>query len=196
MIIPLMAIPPYDTQVSECIDKLERQTAVNEVIVSQQKPAKLINKNRLLNRGLKKAVGNIIWHCDADFLATDDTLLERMEQKLESGCEAVYPMFHSAVYDAPKIADGGLFTYKEHLERYGPLDETLLGIGYVTFPLLNWVMCNLKWYCGTEFMVELNTKPFVKRSKKGHLKTRHQLRSLFQKVKKELEEIKAWPRKS
>ena len=73
VIIPYMAIPPYNDQVVECLKSLTNQTEKNvEVIVSEQEVERFININKLLNEGFEKAIGEILWVCGADFLLPEN----------------------------------------------------------------------------------------------------------------------------
>lgn len=192
VIVPLMAIPPYDSQVVDFLKSIEQQTATHEVILVEQEPGRYIDKNKLLNEGLSKARGNIIWHCDADFLLPDKTLLQRMQNKLKD-VDVIYPMFWSKPYNGYKIADGAPFMKRDVLKRYGRLDESLRGIGYVTFPFLLWCLTNTEVYCSPEFKITINDKPFVKRGGKGHVHTMKKLKPLADKLKKQLREMGLWP---
>jgi glycosyltransferase involved in cell wall biosynthesis len=108
VIIPLMPIMPYTEQIETTLRGLERQTADTEVIVCEQPVERWINKGKLLNEGFAKSTGDIIFHCDADIIFKDETVLERMEKKLEE-CDVVYPMFFSPFRKCLKIADGHPF---------------------------------------------------------------------------------------
>ena len=194
IIIPLMSVEPYKTQVHDCWRSLQRQTIESETIITVQPVEKYIRKNKILNGGLKQATGNIIFHCDADYLFPDKTFIERMVKKL-SDCDVIYPMFYSDVYGEYKIADGGFFGRKEVLEEYGPLDESLIGIGHVTFPLLKWCLDNKKVYCSQDYLIELNKTPFVKRVKKRHEKTSgtKEMKKLVKETITILQGMGAWP---
>lgn len=154
------------------------QSAKPEIIVSQQPIEPKINKNRLLNEGFKKAKGDIIFHCDADFQLKDNKLLENAEKRLK---ETTYPVFRSSIDFKYKIADGGAFVRREVLERHGPLDESLTGIGYVTFPFLLWCIEN------TDFNIHRNFEIIhgcaTVRRRVDH-ETKNRLKPVYDKVRK------------
>lgn len=193
-IIPLMSVEPYNSQVRDCWKSLQQQTVKPETVITLQPVENYIRKNKILNDGLKQANGNIIFHCDADYLFPDKTLIERMIEKLNE-CDVIYPMFYSDVYKDYKIADGGFFGSKEILKEHGPLDESLIGIGYVTFPLLKWCLDNKKVHCSQDYVIELNKNPFVKRVGKRYEKTSGttKMRKLVKDTKQRLQEMGAWP---
>lgn len=161
VIIPLMRVEPYATQINVCLESLKEQTIKHEVIVEEQELQEYIEKNRLLNQGVEKAKGDIIWFCDADYLLPDCDLLKRMEAKLRyDNFDVIYPMFYSPSFKGFKLADGGTFIKKDVLTKFGKLDETLIGVSRVTWPLLDWCLDNTKLHCSTDFLIELNYEPF------------------------------------
>lgn len=168
-----MRMPHYEKCIHECVASLERQTAKLEIIISEHPVDRFIRKNELLNKGLKKANCDIVWHCDADFTLDDKTVLERMVKRLD---DVIYPFFYSAVHRKMKIADGGPLIRKNVLERFGPLDESAIGISWVTFPLLKWCMEKTKFQACIDFIVNHNHLYSVK---KGHHKTRSRLRQIY-----------------
>jgi len=180
VIIPYMynsrSANKYHEFLKDCIKSLQRQTADIEIIVNEHKEEEHIRKNYLLNQGLRAAKGDIIWHCDADFTMDNQCVLEKAEGKLR---ETLYPVFYSRKYKKLKIADGGLMIRREVLERHGPLDETLFGISYVTFPLLKWCMDNTEFDVDPEFVITNNSIPSVK---KAHKETRARLEPLYNEV--------------
>jgi glycosyltransferase involved in cell wall biosynthesis len=192
VIIPLMPIPPYSEQVVECLDGLNKQTAKKEIFVAEQPVERYINKNKLLNQGFKKSKGDLVFHCDADFLFPDNTLLERMEDKIKTDkLDCLYPKFFSWRYRELKIADGGgMFTQDTLLKTY-PLNENLLGISWVTIPLLNYCIKNLRFHCSDEFVVETSSKNGS--ALRRHGKTASRLRPLFKETVKMLKARGAWP---
>lgn len=190
VIIPLMPIEPYATQIDVCLENLEKQTAEHEVILEKQEIKEYIEKNKLLNQGIKKAKGDIIWFCDADFILFDPDLLKGMETKLrKDDLDVIYPMFYSIAHRGYKIADGSAFIKKDVLSKFGKLDESLIGIGGVTFPFLTWCLENTGFHCSHEFLIELNWEPFTitsrinKRPKKTEDKTRHMVIDIIAKLK-------------
>ena len=161
VIIPLMALEPYATQVNVCLQSLREQTVEHEVIVERHEIQEYIEKNRLLNQGVEIAQADIIWFCDADFLLPDPGLLRRMEAKLrEDDLDVIYPMFYSTAFEGYKIADGGPFIKRDVLARFGKLDESLIGVSNVTWPLLDWCLDNTKMHCSPSYLIELNHEPF------------------------------------
>ncbi len=175
VIIPYM--PDGVTQtLNDCIRSLNEQTVKLQIIVERQDPDIYINKNKLLNSGLKKSKHDIIWHCDADFELEDNGILKKMVAKLN---DVIYPVFYSQSHKKLKIADGGPLIRKQVLQRHGPLDESLVGISWVTFPFLKWCMENTKMKVAQEFYIKHNNG-FGK--KKGHQKTRSKLRSIYKEV--------------
>ena len=190
VVVPLMGIPPYDSQVNDLLNDLGKQTASHEVIVVEQPVERYIRKNELLNEGYDKAKGDFIWHCDADFLIPDKTLLERMADRVD---DVIYPMFYSEPNQGYKIADGAPFMRREVLERFGKLDGSLHGIGGVTFPFLLWCLTNTELLCSREFQIELNGKPFRRLRGKQHTKTVKDLQPLVRTVKDRLINMGVWP---
>lgn len=176
VIIPLMDKFHYKKCVGECIDSLSQQSIELEIIVSEHKPQRFIEKNRLLNEGFKKASCDIIWHCDADFTLEDEYTLERAVDRLT---DVVAPVFYSEKFKKMKIADGGLMIRRSVLERHGPLDEKLIGISYVTFPFLRWCMKNTDFKVCEDFIV--THRRFDSR-KKIHHPTINKLRPLYKKT--------------
>ena len=163
IIIPLMPVEPWKTTVGDCIYSISKSVGAEyEVILQIQEVEKYINKNKLLNDGFAKAKGDIIWHCDADFLI-NETFLRRMEDALigdldlvyENGYDVIWPMFYSNFVKGYKASDGGPFMKREVLEKLGPLDESLIGISLVTFPFMKWCLENVKHYASTDLTIEL-----------------------------------------
>ena len=187
-----MPVPPYSEQIAGCLESVSKQTAKTEIFVAEQPVERYINKNRLLNKGFKKSKGDLVFHCDADFRFPDSTLLERMEEKIkQEKLDCIYPKFHSKMYGETKIADGGgMFTQNALLKCF-PLDESLLGISWVTFPLLNHCVKDLKFHCSDDFILEVDEKkgPVARR----HGKTASRLRPLFKETVKILKKRGAWP---
>jgi glycosyltransferase involved in cell wall biosynthesis len=194
VIIPLMPIRPYSEQIAECLEGLSKQTAKKEIFVAEQPIERYINKNKLLNQGFKKSKGDLVFHCDADFRFSDPTLLERMEAKIrEDNLDCLYPKFFSQHYRELKIADGGgMFTQNTLLKTY-PLNENLLGISWVTFPLLNYCIKNLRFHCSDEFVIDANCKNGSGNPMRRHGKTASRLRPLFKETVKLLKAKGAWP---
>lgn len=190
VIIPLMSIPPYGDQIGKCLRSLKRQSAEHEVIVEYQEPDCYIKKNKLLNQGIEKVKGDIVWFCDADFILDDPTLLERMEAGLN---DVIYPMFYSPIFKGYKIADGAAFIRKDVLAQYGKLDESLIGIGGVTFDLLNWCMDNTNFQCSPEYLLRLNYFPSVKYKDKAPQKTVDRTKELHETTKDRLQKMGLWP---
>jgi len=154
IIIPLMPKEPYKTTVGNCIYSISKNNGVKyEVILQTQEVEQYINKNKLLNDGFAKAKGDIIWHCDADFLI-DETFLLRMKNAL-SEYDVIWPMFYSNFGKGYKASDGGPFMKREVLEQHGPLDETMLGISSVTFPFMHWCLEHKWHHASPELSIEL-----------------------------------------
>lgn len=195
VIIPLMPIEPYSTQVDECIKTVNGQTDVDvEIIVSRQEQEAWIKKNRLFNKGIEKAQGDIIFFCDADFILNDSSLFKRMAQKMyDDILDVIYPMFISKVFEDYKIADGAAFVKRETIERYGKFPEKDIGISKISFPFLQWCMNNTRFYCGREFLIELNDKPFTLRHNKVHQETWKRLKPCFQQTVAKLKRQHLWP---
>ena len=193
VIIPLMPLEPYATQVNVCLQSLREQTAEHEVIVKTQQLQHYIEKNKLLNQGVQKAKGDIIWFCDADYLLPDCELLDRMETKLrEDDLDVIYPMFYSIAFKGSKIADGGAFIKKDVLAKFGKLDESLIGISNVTWPLLDWCLENTKFHCSPEFLIELNYQPFrVKGWANPEIKS--EMKKRYPKFRNKLKARGYWP---
>jgi len=145
---------PWKTTVSDCIYSISKNNGVEyEVILQTQEVEQYINKNKLLNDGFAKAKGDIIWHCDADFLI-DETFLKRMADALDN-YGIIWPMFWSPFAKGYKASDGGPFMWREVLEQHGPLDESLLGVSLVTFPFMKWCLENVCHYASTDLTLEL-----------------------------------------
>jgi hypothetical protein len=197
VLIPYLAYMPYKEQIKKTISDLERQTADIEIIVSEQ-PIKekytLIRKGKLENEGFAKAKGDIIFHCDADLIFNDSTLLKRMEYKLR-GCDldVIYPLFWSTTHTMDKISDGCPFMTREVREEYGPMNEDDLGISLAVFRLLHWLYYNKKFYSSDEFVFDLNRKPFTKFKRKGDKATRLSCLSIAAEVTGDLRKDGLWP---
>jgi glycosyltransferase involved in cell wall biosynthesis len=191
VIIPLMPIEPYVSQIDKCIQDIKAQTADTEILVVEQKVSRFINKNRLLNKGLATSRGDYIWHCDADFRLLDVTLLERMQQKIEcDDIDVVYPKFYSSNFETLKIADGGPFMKRSILSLFA-LDETLLGISFVTFPLLEYCLTR-KFHCSDEFVIDIDPRQ-RHRKRKIDRATLRRTRLIKKRVVPKLKRINAWP---
>ena len=170
VIIPLMPVPPYDAIYLDAVAALQKQTVDCEIVVSKQNGGGYINKGQLLNLGLSKAKGDIVWFCDADFIP-EPTLLEKMENDLIDYCwDVIYPKFYSKTHETLKIADGAPFIWRDILNRYGKFNETHKGISWVTFPLLKWCMDNCVWRCIDKFIIDINPTP-QRTAGKRHWKT-------------------------
>lgn len=188
VVIPLMPIEPYKTQVLTCLDSIRKQDADFEVIISEHPIEKYISKNVLLNNGIEIASGEYVFLCDADFILEDKTLLKRMQ---ESGYDVVFPMFESETHGQMKISDGGVFAKKKVLKRFGEFDESLVGISWVTFPFLSWCLDNAKWHCSEDFTIKVDQTH--KSRKKRHNGTSAKMRPIYKKVVKELKKKGVWP---
>ena len=192
VIIPLMPIPPYGEIILDAVEAVKNQTAKCELVIARQDIDSFINKGRLLNEGLVKASGEIIWHCDADFLP-EITLLKRMQEKLiKDNLDVIYPMFYSNVHKQLKIADGAPFIRRSILRKFGSLDETLMGISWITFPLLKWCLNNCAFHCSDEFIININETP-QRIAGKRHHKTSGALRKVYKETVKDLQEMGVWP---
>ena len=192
IIVPLMPIEPYDGQVAKCLELLQRQTVNKEIIVVEQPVERYINKNRLLNSGFRKSVGDKVFHCDVDFRLEDETLLKRMSDKLDAeNLDVIYPKFLSHVSRKLKIADGGPFMQQTALLKYGPLNESLMGISWVTFPLLNHLFNNMKFHCSDEFIIQVDTRGGNPKRRNGQ--TAKRMRPIFKETVNQLKKVGAWP---
>jgi len=192
VIIPLMPIEPYDTIYMDAVDALEKQTVECEIIVSKQDVDPFINKGKLLNDGIEKALGDVIWFCDADFIP-DATLLEMMEERLyKKRLDVIFPMFYSNVHKQLKLADGAPFMRRSVLDKFGKFNETHLGISWVTFPFLKWCLDNCEFFCSNEFIVDINHTP-QRLAGKRHSKTSGELRSIYKETVKTLQGMGVWP---
>jgi glycosyltransferase involved in cell wall biosynthesis len=187
-----MPIEPYKQQVDGCIDPLRKQTARPEVIVAVQQVERYINKNKLLNDGFKQAKGDYIMHCDADFRLTDPTLLQRMREKMDAdNLEVIYPKFMSPKYRCLKIADGGPFMHRSAILKHGPLNETLMGISYTTFPFLMYAIDRLRFHCSDEFVVDVDWQACKERKRNGQ--TAKRLKPIYNEAVRRLKGMGAWP---
>lgn len=179
VVIPLMPIKPYCDMVYDCIESLERQTVDIEIIVSKHEVEDYIRKNHLLNEGVKKSKGDIIWFCDADFTIDDKNFLKNMKKKLK---DVIFPYFWS-IKGKLKVADGAPMVRKSVLERFGKFDESLIGISWVTFPFLKWCIKNTDFKCDKRFVVNHHRADC---RKKRHFATGSKLRSTYHQVSNEL----------
>lgn len=193
VIIPLMPVEPYKTQVKACIASIKGQVCweETEIIVSEQVPERYISKNALLNSGIAKAKGKYIFLCDADFILNDKYLLLKMQDKLRKGFDVIFPMFMSEKYKKLKIADGGVFACSELFDKFGELDESLEGISWVTFPFLKWCMDNARWHCSDEFVIGVDQGH--RSRKKRHNGTSAKMRPIYKKVVGLLQKEGVWP---
>ena len=196
VLIPYLAYMPYKEQINRTLSDLKRQTADHEIIVIEQpiveKHTKIC-KGKLHNLGFKASTGDVIFHCDADIIIEDETLLERMENKLRDGFDVIYPMFWSVTHEANKLADGHPFMTRQVLEEYGPLNEEDKGISFESFRLLHWLYYNKKFHASDEFKIELNTEPFTKRINKSDRATRLECLPIAVEVINDLKGEELWP---
>jgi hypothetical protein len=197
VLIPYLAYMPYREQIKKTISGLERQTADIEIIVSEQ-PIKehhtRICKGRLHNEGFAEAKGDIIFHCDADAIFKDATLLKRMEYKLRScDLDVIYPLFWSVTHKMNKLADGFPFMTRKIREEYGPINEDDLGVSLAEFRTLHWFYYNKKFHSSDEFVFDLNLEPFVKMKNKGDRETRLACLSVAREVTNDLRGDGLWP---
>lgn len=190
VIIPLMPIEPFDSIYLDTVDAIEKQTVECEIIVSRQDIKPYINKGKLLNDGVEKASGDVLWFCDADFIP-EPTLLERMANKL-SEVDVIYPMFYSKAHEQLKIADGAPFMKRTVFEEFGGFDESHLGISYVTFPFLDWCLTYKELYCSNQFIVDINLAPQRIAGKRNY-RTSGKLRKLYKDTVKKLQKLEVWP---
>jgi glycosyltransferase involved in cell wall biosynthesis len=192
VVIAYMPIMPYQTQLKSCLLRLEKQECEKEIVVSEHPVQQYIEKNRLINEGIKKAQGDYIWLCDADFMVDDTTFLERMKTKLdENECDIIYPMFES-VKGGMRIADGAPFARKEVFDRFGKFNEKLWGISWVTFPFLAWSLKTCRIFCSEEFSFQQSAFPFTKGRSKRHWATSKKMWPLFKKTQAKLMEMGLW----
>jgi len=196
VLIPLLAYMPYKEQIKTTIAGLSRQTADLEIIVSEQPIVgkyDRICKGKLHNEGFAKSTGDIIFHCDADIIFNDETMLERMEAKLYGeDLDVIYPMFPSPRFGHLKLADGHPFMRREVRKEYGPIDETLMGVSLQEFHILHWLYFNKRFHCSPEFVFELNTEPFVKIAHKLDKSTKARSFNIMKEVVAELEKEGVW----
>lgn len=192
VIIPLMPIEPYRTQIDKCTASIRAQDADTEIVVMIQKESKYISKNILLNDGVNQSTGKHLFFCDADFILDDKSILRRMQRRLDwQQLDVIFPMFMSRVSGCLKLADGGVFTTRKLMKRFGRLDESLEGISWVTFPFLKWCLDNVKWYCSNEFIITVDQSH--KSRKKCHPKTSAKMRPIYKKVVMQLQKEGVWP---
>jgi hypothetical protein len=196
VIIPYLAYMPYKEQIHKTYAGLKRQTAELEILVVEQpiveKHTK-IRKGMLHNRGLAQSSGDIIFHCDADAIFNDKTLLARMEYKLRN-CDVIYPMFWSVTHKMNKLADGFPFARREVFEEFGPKDETDFGISLESFKILHWMYYNKRFHCSDEFVFNLNLEPFVKFKNKVDKRTRESCLPFATEVVNDLKGDGLWPK--
>ena len=195
VIIPYLAYMPYKEQIKKTIEGLERQTADLEIIVSEQPIVEkhtLIRVGKLQNEGLVKAKGDIIFHCDADILFNDETLLERMEIKLRD-YDVIYPLFWSATHKMYKLADGCPFMTREVREEYGPMNENDLGVSSGIFKFVHWLYHNKRFHASKEFAFLLNYEPFFKIKNKTDEATELKYASIKREIAKDLVGDGVWP---
>ena len=169
--------------VRQCIESLKKQAADIEIIVEEQEVEEFINKNRLYNKGIARSSGEIIWFCDADYTLDDPNFLENMSDELD---EVIYPCFYSRAKKDFKIADGGPMFKREVIERHGPLDESLIGISWVTFPFLKWCMDNTNFKYDKRFIINHHN---FKIGRTRHQKTSSKLRPIYKEVGRKLDEL-------
>ena len=197
VLIPFLAYMPYKEQIHRTLSDLKKQTADIEIIVSEQPIVEhhtRIRKGRLHNEGFAEAKGDIIFHCDADAIFNDETLLERMEYKLrKDDLDVIYPLFWSVTNKMNKLADGFPFMTREVLEEYGPLNEDDMGISLVSFRLLHWLYYNKRFHSSDEFVFNLNLDPFVKRKNKVDMPTWSECRPIAVEVINDLKGEGLWP---
>jgi len=192
VIIPLMPIEPYKTQLLTCIDSLNAQDTDVDINVMEQPIEDYIHYNTLMNAGVRQAKGDYLYFCGADFIFGDKTALRRMQEEIDtSNVDVIFTMFLSQAYKQLKMADGGVFTTKKVMEIYGDLDESLIGISWVTFPFLAWCLDNINWHCSDRFVVAVDQKHSVR--KKRHWKTSGKIRPLYKETVKTLQEAGVWP---
>ena len=195
VLIPYLAYMPYKEQIKKTLNDLERQTADIEIIVSEQ-PIKehhtRIRKGRLHNRGFAKAKGDIIFHCDADAIFNDETLLERMEFKLRN-YDVIYPLFWSVPHKMHKLADGFPFMTRDVRQEYGLINEDDIGISLEEFRTLHWFYYNKRFHASNEFVFDLNLEPFVKRKNKADRATRFECLPIAKEVINDLKGDGLWP---
>jgi glycosyltransferase involved in cell wall biosynthesis len=197
VLIPYLAYPPYTEQIDITIEGLKKQTADLEIIVTEQPVVgkhDRIRKGKLHNEGFAKSKGDIIFHCDADIIFDDDTLLERMETALyERDLDVIYPMFWSNTADMYKLADGHPFMRRQVREEYGPLNEDDLGISLQEFRILDWLYFNKRFHCSREFVFKVNLLPFIKHINKADKATKEKCIPIAQRVVHELKKEGVWP---
>lgn len=192
VIIPLMPIEPYRTQIDACKDSIQAQNTDAEIVVMIQKESRYISKNILLNDGISQSTGRHLFFCDADFILDDKSILRRMRQRLDwQELDVIFPMFMSTVSGSFKLADGAVFTTRKLMKRFGRLDESLEGISWVTFPFLKWCLDNAKWHCSNEFTITVDQSH--KSRKKRHGATSSKMRPIYKKVVSQLQQEGVWP---
>jgi len=197
VLIPYLAYPPYNEQIEVTIEGLKKQTADLEIIVSEQKVVgkhDRIRKGRLHNEGFAKSSGDIIFHCDADIIFEDETLLERMQDALFArDYDVIYPLFWSNTSEMYKLADGHPFMRRQVREEYGPLNEDDLGISLQEFRILEWLYFNKRFHCSQEFIIKVNLFPFIKFINKSDVETKKKCIPIAQRVVCELKKEGVWP---
>lgn len=136
VVTPITNTEPYRSQAQDLSWQLKQQSVPVEHIIEIQKEGGIINKNKLLNKGIKKAKSHVIWLADADLILTSRDLLERMALWVDL-YHITYPVFETTGR-AVKICDGSPMFARSAIEDYGDLDETLKGVRGVSFPFLRW----------------------------------------------------------
>lgn len=195
VLIPYLAYPPYTEQIEITLDGLGKQTADIEVIVTEQPVIgkhDRICKGKLHNDGFAKSSGDIIFHCDADIIFEDETLLQRMSDALVE-YDVIYPLFWSFTAEMNKLADGHPFMRREVREEYGPLNEDDLGISLQEFRILEWLYFNKRFHCSDEFLIKVNLFPFIKRLHKHDPETKEKCIPIASRVVHELKNEGVWP---
>ena len=197
VLIPYLAYMPYKEQINRTLSDLKKQTADIEIIVSEQPIVEKhtrIRKGRLHNEGFAESSGDIIFHCDADAIFNDETLLERMEYKLRNdNLDVIYPLFWSVTHQMNKLADGFPFMSRSVREEHGPFNEDDLGISLAEFRTVHWFYYNKKFHSSHEFVFDLNLEPFVKRINKEDKATWLECRPIAIEVINDLKGEGLWP---
>lgn len=190
VVIPLMPVSNYEVLLNDCLESLNKQTVNFKTLVVKQPVERYIEKNRLLNVGFKNSTTDRVFFCDADFVFEDRDFLKKMNEKLDEGYDVVWPQFYSDVYEDYRIADGAPCFNREVMLKHGPLNESLRGISWVTFPFLAWCLDNTKYYCGEDIVL---THQRGKTKGKRNGSSASKVRPLFKQTVKRLKREGLWP---
>jgi len=182
-----MPVFPYTEFLKDCLDSLKGQN----VYVSEQKVSRYINKNVLLNKGIKRA-SKYVFCCDADFIVPQG-MVYRLRNFFEAyGLDIIFLSYISPAHGCLKLSDGGFFTTRKLIEDFGWFDERNLGISKATFFFVHWCLLNKKWHCSDKFTVGINTMFKVPRGR-IHYPTHARSKKVYKESVKILVKRGLWP---